>query len=69
MGGLDDSKIDYSRPHARIFATDADRIAAGYEDGNGVNGDLLAINGTVKIGLVYHGAKNLTPAQARYFGA
>ena len=60
-----DTEIDKSKPHARIFAIEAQRINAGYVDGN-VN-DSPAINGDIKIGLVYHGTKNLTVAQQRNF--
>ena len=65
MGGKLDADIDTSKPHSRIFATHADRKAAGYGDGS--NTDTLAIRGANKIGLVYHGSRNLTEAQAEYF--
>jgi Gene product 88 len=65
VGGMMDERIDYSRPHARIFSSHDDRIAAGYVDGN-VN-DIPAIEGVIRIGLVYHGVRKLTPAQEKYF--
>lgn len=64
-GGKLDGSIDASKPHSRIFSSDADRRAAGY--GNGSNTDTLAIRGATKIGLVYHGTRKLTPAQEAYF--
>lgn len=66
LGGRWDKLVDLSKPHSRIFATHAAREAAGYVDGN--VSDLPAIEGEVKIGLVYHGGRNLTPAQAKFFG-
>lgn len=65
MGGKFDADLDPDFSHSRIFATHADRKRAGYVDGSET--DAPAINGLVKIGLVYHGNKNLTDAQARYF--
>jgi hypothetical protein len=65
VGGMNDHLIDLSKPHARIFSTDQDRINAGYVDGNA--SDLPAIAGETKIGLVYHGVKKLTEAQQNYF--
>ncbi len=58
VGGKRDKDIDMSRPHARIFATEAERKKAGYCDGN--VSDIPAILGQKKIGLVYHGVRNLT---------
>jgi hypothetical protein len=66
-GGLWDADIDTDRAHARIFSTEAARKVAGYGDGG--NTDKLAVqakDGT-KIGLVYHGNANLTPAQEKHF--
>ena len=57
-GGKYDHLIDPTKPHARIFATKADRKRAGYADGNTT--DRPAQNGTIKIGLVYHGSTKLT---------
>lgn len=65
VGGINDELIDFNRSHARIFATHADRIAAGYIDGN-IN-DIPAIEGVNCIGLVYHGVKKLTDAQRNFF--
>lgn len=65
LGGKFDKLVKLGRSHARIFATDEARIAAGYVDGN-VN-DRPAIDGVQRIGLVYHGTKKLTKAQANFF--
>jgi hypothetical protein len=61
LGGRWDRKIDLTKPHSRIFTNDEARIANGYVDGN-IN-DAPAIDGVVKIGLVYHGGKNLDETQ------
>ena len=66
LGGKHDKRVDLSKPHSRIFATVAARDAAGYVDGN-IN-DIPAIEGERCIGLVYHGVRKLTAAQAKYFG-
>ena len=65
QGGKLDDKIDYSKPHSRIFASIEAREKAGYVDGN--ENDSPAINGEIKIGLVYHGVKKLTEAQNKHF--
>jgi hypothetical protein len=65
VGGKFDRMIDRSRPHSRIFRDEAARVNAGYIDGNA--SDLPAISGEIRIGLVYHGVKNLTEAQKAYF--
>lgn len=65
IGGKFDERVNVSLPHARIFATDNDRIAAGYIDGN--VSDIPAIEGEIAIGLVYHGVRKLTDAQRNYF--
>ena len=65
LGGRWDKLVDLTESHSRIFATDEARIDAGYVDGN-VN-DIPAIEGEVKIGLVYHGVKKLTTAQQSYW--
>lgn len=65
LGGRWDENVDRSRSHSRIFATHYDRVRAGYIDGN-VN-DVPAIEGLVRIGLVYHGQRNLTESQKRHF--
>jgi hypothetical protein len=51
-GSLDDSLIDYSRPHARIFRTREEILEAGYEDASA--SDLPAAKGAIKIGLALH---------------
>jgi len=61
VGGKLDHLIDTSKSHSRIFTDDAARIAAGYEGGN--KDDTTAQLGVIKIGLVYHGKKNLTENQ------
>jgi len=65
LGGKYDDRVNLSMPHSRIFSDHDARIAAGYVDGN--VDDLPAINGEVKIGLVYHGVKKLTDAQSKFF--
>lgn len=65
LGGKYDASVDLSRPHSRIFSTHDDRERAGYIDGN--VSDAPAIQGLVQIGLVYHGGRNLTPAQKKFF--
>jgi hypothetical protein len=57
VGGKDDAKINYKKPHARVFVTHRERIEAGYEDGTET--DQPAIDGVIKIGLVYHGSRDL----------
>lgn len=66
LGGKFDKLVQLRKPHSRIFASHKARMAAGYKDGN--RSDIPAIEGTVKIGLVYHGNKNLTDSQKKYFG-
>lgn len=53
-GSKDDSLIDYSKPHARIFPSLEELEAAGYHDSS--RSDYPAALGEVKIGLVIHGA-------------
>lgn len=65
IGGRFDTSIDPDFPHSRIFSSHEAREAAGYVDGN--VDDSPAINGLVQIGLVYHGTRKLTEAQAKYF--
>ena len=65
IGGKLDHLIDYTKPHARIFSSVEAREMHGYVDGN-VNDD-AAIDGILKIGLVYHGVRKLTKAQHSYF--
>jgi len=64
-GGRFDADVDPDFSHSRIFSSHAAREAAGYVDGN--VDDSPAIQGLVKIGLVYHGQRKLTEAQAKYF--
>lgn len=66
LGGKYDASVDLDAPHSRIFSDHDARINAGYVDGN--IDDSPAIQGLVKIGLVYHGNKNLTDAQKAFFG-
>ncbi len=65
LGGKYDAMINLNLSHSRIFSTDDDRIAAGYVDGN--VSDIPAIEGEIKIGLVYHGNRKLTDAQSKFF--
>ena len=63
FGGVDDAKVNLARPHARVFVSHADRVMAGYVDGTET--DRPAMDGVVKIGLVYHsGGRKLTDSQA-----
>lgn len=64
-GGKLDHLIDLEKPHSRIFATNEDRVRAGYVDGNVDDGP--AMRGEIKIGLVYHGQRNLTTSQKQTF--
>lgn len=66
-GGIWDAQIDESKSHARIFTSKYARLKAGYAQGS--HSDLLAVNATdgTRIGLEYHGSKNLTDAQKKYF--
>ncbi len=66
LGGKYDNLVNLGRSHSRIFSSHKAREAASYVDGN-VN-DIPAIEGDIAIGLVYHGGRNLTPAQAKFFG-
>lgn len=65
LGGRLDSLVNLGKPHSRIFTSHEDRVRAGYVDGNLT--DAYAIEGEQKIGLVYHGNKNLTEGQKIYF--
>lgn len=58
LGGRRDADIDEGRPHSRIFPTERERRQAKYCDGN--ISDLPAVLGQRRIGLVYHGTRNLT---------
>lgn len=65
LGGKYDNLVNLGKPHSRIFSNDKARQDAFYIDGN-VN-DIPAIEGDIAIGLVYHGGRNLTPAQEKFF--
>ena len=65
LGGKYDNLVNLNMPHSRIFSSHDARINAGYIDGN-VN-DVPAIEGVRNIGLVYHGNKNMTESQKKYF--
>jgi hypothetical protein len=65
LGGRHDTSMEPDFSHARIFATEEDRIAAGYVDGS--HSDAPAIEGLVNIGLVYHGTRKMTDSQKKYF--
>lgn len=60
LGGVRDDLIKQDRPICRIFTSHEEMEAAGYVDGGGEEGDLPAIRGDMRIGIVYHGTKNLT---------
>jgi len=65
LGGLYDKLVNLEKPHSRIFSSDMARIMAGYVDGN--TNDIPAIEGVIRIGLVYHGVRKLTVAQNNFF--
>lgn len=65
LGGKYDDRVNLAHSHSRIFSDDAARISAGYVDGN--VDDMPAINGDIRIGLVYHGTRKLTDAQQKFF--
>ena len=65
LGGKHDNLVNLSKPHSRIFSNHDARIAAGYVDGN--IDDSPAIEGIQNIGLIYHGNKNLTESQEKFF--
>lgn len=67
VGGLLDAQINRKKSHSRIFESVTARKAAGYVDGN--KNDKPAIDGVRKIGLVYHGNKNLKEGQIRWLKA
>jgi hypothetical protein len=66
LGGRYDNLVNLGKPHSRIFSNDKAREDAFYVDGN-VN-DIPAIEGDIAIGLTYHGGRNLTAAQEKFFG-
>ena len=51
LGGEHDALLDKSKPHAVVFQTEADLIAAGYE--NCTTDDMRAVT-AVKVGLIFH---------------
>ncbi len=61
MGRLDD-RVDLKRPHARWFLKPKELLDAGYVDGTSSEGDLPAIRGDIRIGLVHHGMRLLDQA-------
>jgi len=67
FGGVHDALIDPDNdPHARIFATVKELLAAGYIDANDeIEGEIATILGRRKIGLPWHGVKKPTPAQLK----
>lgn len=65
LGGKYDKKVDLTKPHSRIFSDHETRIKNGYV--NGTESDIPALTGKIKIGLVYHGNKNMTESQRKYF--
>lgn len=67
VGGLLDGQINRRLSHSKIFATVSDRRRAGYVNGNKDDGP--AIRGERKIGLTYHGNKNLKEGQVRWLRA
>jgi len=64
VGGKKDHLIDYQKPHSRIFSSHEDRKKMNYIDGN--ESDLPAALGEIKIGLVYHGNRNLTESNKKH---
>lgn len=60
-GGIMDKQMDLTKSHSRIFSSDEERLKAGYVDGN--ENDQPAIDGVLRIGLVYHGSKTLKRGQ------
>ena len=64
VGGLMDASIDPNDCHSRIFSSHQQRKKAGYVDGN--KNDQPAIDGVQRIGLVYHGVKNLKEGQVKW---
>lgn len=64
VGGLLDNRIDPTQSHSRIFETHYQRRKTKYVDGK-IN-DKPAIDGVTRIGLVYHGNRNLKEGQRRW---
>jgi hypothetical protein len=67
LGGKLDARVNKAASHTRIFASAAERRAAGYQDGNQT--DRPAQTGVIRIGFVYHGSTPLSPAMARVLRA
>lgn len=63
IGGKQDAHIDLLLPHSRIFPTIDALHKAGYVDCS--HTDRPVFEGTRLVGLVYHGARNLTAAQSK----
>lgn len=55
-GGLEDARIDYTLPHARIFKTQDELATNGYSDASASDAP-AAFTKDVNVGLVIHGAK------------
>ena len=60
LGGVRDDLIKEDRPICRIFTSHEELEASGYVDGGGEEGDLPAIRGDMRIGIVYHGSRGLS---------
>ena len=58
VGGLWDNEINKDLPHSKVFSNESDMLQAGYIDGSLT--DIPAIEGAVKIGLIYHGTKSVS---------
>lgn len=56
VGGLEDRKIDSAYPHARIFETHDELVAAGYSDASDTD-DVAAFTSDKNVGLVIHGSR------------
>ena len=63
VGGKEDAWIDRTEPHSIIFRDHASLHDAGYVDATA--SDAPVYGGAIRIGLVYHGERHLTPARAR----
>ena len=61
VGGLWDSEINKDLPHSKVFSNESDMLQAGYIDGSLT--DIPAIEGAVKIGLIYHGTKSVSKVE------
>lgn len=55
LGSRFDHLVDLGRPHARVFAGLAELVRSRYTLGS--RSDRHAVDGTVRIGLVYHGTR------------